>query len=357
VVSAGIPMYDRVVKKLSKKGVEIIGELTLIQSVLKGINVAVTGTNGKTTVTFLINHILNSSGRSSRAIGNCGTSVAAAALEEFDYNIIEVSSYMMEKSSGFKAHISVLTNLSPEHIKHHKNLESYYNSKVGLFLNQDENDFSVINGSCNESSSRTQAAASQKFYFNADDELICPIEETQLIGGHNRQNILAATKVCQILGLTDDEIIEGLRKFTPPRHRLNRIKAGSKVFINDSKATNVNSTLCALKAVKEPKVLIAGGSGKNEDFKKLFTEGNQNVRTIICYGREGRRIYKQIRRHFLDDSIFYEQNFEAAVMLAAEKTGSTEVCLLSPACASFDQHKNFEHRGDEFEKIIRKLNG
>lgn len=366
VVSAGIPMKNKIVKKFSKQ-TKIIGELEIVQNELRGINIAVTGTNGKTTTTYLVEHIVEQSGKRATAMGNCGIAIDPSETHDGGVNVIEVSSFMMEKSPDFGADIAVLTNLCKEHVEHHGSVDAYYSCKINLLNNSD---IIVVNADCIESLRQTTNIDNgKKIFFGMSEHVdgayikdgvfcfmtqpICSVNQTQLLGNHNMQNILAAICVAKLLGIENTYIANGIRSFLPVRHRLSFVASINDVkYINDSKATNISSMINAVDSVVESKILILGGSSKGEDFSKIDFK-DKNIKKIVCYGYEGKRIAKQIK--FAKENIIYTKKFRAAVMVASGFAISHDTVLLSPACASFDQHKNFEHRGEEFENIVKVL--
>ncbi len=376
IVSPGIKPSHKIYKLAKRFKIKTTSELELFGSELKGTKIGVTGTNGKTTTTTLITALLTAAGKNAKALGNIGSSIALASQNtcDGDFNVIEESSFMLEKIENFKQNISVFLNFSPDHLNHHKNLAEYFNAKCNIFKNQTEDDFAVLNYDETKICELANVIKPHTIFFSLHSELengvyikndliyyckeeICSIQNIKLVGEHNLYNILASVAVAKLCGVENKIIVDTLQDFEPLAHRLEKIiTSEGLVFYNSSKATNIASALVDLKAVSEPNIVLFGGSHKGENYNELFLNKLPNTKVVICFGASGKKIYSVANKHKSTTletvQLLHIKKFDEAVVVAANlaKTKGLAV-VLAPACASFDEFKNYRERGDEFKKI------
>ncbi|SES73104.1 UDP-N-acetylmuramoyl-L-alanine--D-glutamate ligase [Anaerobranca gottschalkii] len=374
VKNPGISLEIPFIQYALSLGIPVISDIELINSLNTAPLVAITGTNGKTTVTSFIGHLFAKANYKEAVGGNIGISIAESIYKkDLDIIIAEVSSFQLECTFNFKPYVSVITNFSPDHLDRHKTFENYINQKKKIFLNQDDNDHTVLNFDnkiCRDISSETKGnlywfsaerEVPQGAYIEGNDiywkrgsykELICSAEIINILGNFNRENILAGVIVGKIFNLSNEVITEGIRTFNGVEHRLEFVGEINGVkYYNDSKATNSDSTIKALEAFKEPVTLLLGGYDKGEDFWALVQKVKEKCKKVILFGATGERI-----RGFLNKveyrNYYHVKTFEEAVFLAKEKANPGEIVLLSPACASWDEFQNFEQRGRFFKELI-----
>ncbi len=371
VLSPGISIYDEIIENLAKK-TKVIGELELGFQNCKAMTVAVTGTNGKTTTSTLIDYILNKGGKNSYLLGNVGTAFTsiAADLTENDICVVETSSFQLETVDTYKPHIACLLNLSPDHLDRHGSFACYADTKFKIFQNQTKQDFAVLNADDKTIVSGAKKIKSNITWFSAHkktngayckdgwlcfkDEKIAEVSKTSLLGEHNLQNMLCAVAVCKILGLNNEDIREGLYTFQPIKHRLQKVGSIGEVdFINDSKATNVASVLPAL-GIFDSVSLILGGSDKNCAFDDLFKAMPKTVKYCVFTGETQNKLAEAARKYNFT-KFFFANDFSSAVRIAYQSIRPKGTVLLSPACASFDEFENFEQRGEQFVKVYDGL--
>ena len=376
IVSPGIKPRHKIYRLAKKFNIKTTCELEVFGSALKGTTIGVTGTNGKTTTTMLITALLTGAGKNAKALGNIGASIALASLDtqDADINVIEESSFMLEKIENFKQNISVFLNFSPDHLNYHKNLSEYFSAKCKMFKNQNEADTAVLNYDAPSVCALASVIKPRVVFFSTQTELengayvkdgiiyysgeeVLSTQNIKLKGEHNLQNILASVAVAKLCGVENEVISEVIKNFEPLEHRLEKITTSEGlVFYNSSKATNIASALTDIKAVPEPNIVLFGGSHKGENYNELFKNNLPNTKVVICFGASGKKIYgaaNKCKTTTLEGvQILKVQKFAEAVGIAANlaKAKSLSV-VLAPACASFDEFKNYKERGDEFKKI------
>jgi UDP-N-acetylmuramoylalanine--D-glutamate ligase len=377
--SPGIPETADIVKKIRAKGIQVVSEIEFAFW-YKGdsIIVAVTGTNGKTTTTSLIYHMMKNADLSVSLGGNIGSSFALSVAEEAtDYYVLELSSFQLDDIEKFRPDISVLLNITPDHLdRYNYRIEDYVQSKFNLIKNQREEDYFVYNADDIEITSylnnhsfdvvklpfSTQSSASTTGWV-ADEQInieyktnnyTMNIADLGLRGIHNTQNSMAAAIVGNVLDIRKETIRESLMNFESIEHRLEFVaKVGGVKYLNDSKATNVNSTWYALESVEKPLVWIAGGVDKGNDYSQLTDLVKERVRIIVCLGEDNRKIHEAFRKDV--DMIINTSSAREAVLAASKFAKKGETVLLSPACASFDLFDNYEDRGRQFKEAVRNL--
>ncbi len=339
VKSPGVPAEAPLVAAARERGIPVWSEIELASRLLPNPILGVTGTNGKTTTAEWLGFILGAP-----VAGNVGR-----ALSELDGEVdpdqlvvVELSSFQLEDVHEFRPRIAVLLNLEPDHLDRHGSFDAYQAAKLRIFENQAEDDTAVVPRDL------AHVVRGRRVEFAADDPLPA---EPSLRGLHNRENAAAATAAARAAGATDEQIAEGLRDFTGVAHRLELVGERRGVtYVNDSKATNVAATLRALAAYEdEPVRLILGGSRKGEDFAALAAALGPNVHAVYVIGETADELARAI-----PDTI-RARDLETAVERAATAAQPGEVVLLSPGCASYDQFRDFEERGEEFRRLVENL--
>ncbi len=369
VVSPGIPPDNPIVSKLKANGIEVISEIELaFREKSFGKIIAVTGSNGKSTVTSLISHVISLSGKSSCGCGNLGEPFIDYIGSQCEFYVVEVSSFQLENTVDFRPDIAVLLNITPDHIDWHGSYENYKKAKYKIFKNQTSDDIAVLNKDDKELKDLFEAIESKKLTFStrtiADayykdgslfyrGEFIVKSEDLKIKGIHNIENTLSAIIVLKQIGLENESIREGLISFKPLPHRMELVgEIGGIKFINDSKATNVDSTYKAVSSIGKNLIVILGGRDKGGDFSILRKPLKENAKAAILIGEAKEKIKEQIKGSV---KIFEEDSLKEAVFkgLSISKPGDT--ILLSPGCASFDMYKNYKERGEDFRKIVGEI--
>ena len=395
IKSPGIPDKAEIIKKAKKAKIKVIGEIEFAGRYTNAKKVCITGTNGKTTTTLLTYHILKKAGLNVRLAGNIGNSFAEQVLEECrsekveDRNstlnplpstliyVLEISSFMLDSMFDFKADIGVITNITPDHLdRYDYKIDNYVDSKFRMVQNMDENgvfiygmDSELIENKLIEIETPAKelpfSIYPDEFDGACGDEESITIQidgkETEidltksvLKGKHNVYNTMAASLVAISLGVTKETIEAALQDFVNHPHRMqfcgeiNGIK-----FINDSKATNVDSAWYALDAIKEPMVWIAGGVDKGNDYSALYEVIKGKVKALVCLGKENEKLFKAFKNHI--PVIKETQSVEDCIKMCIELGTNGDVALLSPCCASFDLFKNYEDRGNQFMEAVGKF--
>ena len=376
--SPGIPDKAPIVKKLKEKGVEIISEIEFASRYSKAYTVGITGSNGKTTTTLLTHHILKSEGLNIGIAGNIGDSYAEqVASGNYDGFVLELSSFQLDGIKDYAPHIAVITNLSPDHLdRYDYKYENYINAKFRITMNQTENDYLIYDADDIEiekwlQNNTTKAQLlgfsltkqiKKGAYLNHDtvminidnNELAIPVSSISLEGKHNLKNAMAAATVAEILRVRKNTIRESMSNFQGVEHRLEKVlKIQNVQYINDSKATNVNSVMFALDSVTAPIIWIAGGVDKGNDYSELMPLVREKVKAIICLGVDNHKIIDAFST--IVDIIVETQSMDEAVKISSKISEKGDTVLLSPACASFDLFENYEDRGLKFKQAVRNL--
>lgn len=379
VISPGVSPDLSFLQEARLSGVEVIGELELAYRLSKGTFIAITGTNGKTTTTTLVGKIFEKARRKTAVVGNIGVAVVSKALEstEDEWMVTEASSFQLETVKEFHAKVSAILNLTPDHLNRHKTMEAYGAAKAQVFRNQDENDYLVINyddKTCFALAEKCKATVvpfSRKEElkmgaFLQDDEMvirdengivrpICSIHDLKIIGDQNVENALAAAAISFFAGVDPESIREAIVEFPGVEHRIEYCGLVDGVkFYNDSKGTNVDAAVIALKALKERIILIAGGDGKAQDFTELAENLQGRVKALVLLGRDANQIEACARKVGFD-AIYNEKDMNACVKKCMELAEEGDKVLLSPACASWDMYDNYEQRGDHFKACVQQL--
>ncbi len=377
IKSPGIPNTAPVIQFFKEKGVKIISEIEFGAYYSKAKTIAITGSNGKTTTTLLTYHILKKADISVGLAGNVGTSYARqVATEKYEWYVLELSSFQLDDMEEFKANIAILTNITPDHLDRYEyNMQNYVNSKFRILQNQTEEDWFIYNYDdpiiSQEVNKRTITAKKapfslqhemkvggylnkQQITININEQFTMSIHDLALKGKHNTQNSLASGIASRILEIRKEVVRESLGDFVNVEHRLEFVaKVHGIEFINDSKATNVNSTWFALESMEKPTVWIVGGVDKGNDYSELIDLVKEKVKAIICLGVNNEKLMDTF--HGVVETIVEARTANEAVAYGYRLAKKDETVLLSPACASFDLFENYEDRGNQFKAAVRAL--
>lgn len=380
IKSPGIPDKVELIQQIRAKGILIMSEIEFaFRYIGHGKIVAITGSNGKTTTTNLIYHIFKTAEYNVAMVGNVGYSFARQiALAPVDWYIVEVSSFQLDDIHTFKPHIAVLLNITPDHLDRYQyQFENYIHSKFRIAMNQTSEDYFVINADDEaiknylpqlkstpkilnftmDISNQDANAYQDNFTMivNANGDLMAmPISDLGIQGKHNVANSMAGGISAKIADIRSEKIKEALSTFRSIEHRLESVSSIKGIeFINDSKATNMNSVWYALESMKKPTVLIIGGVDKGNDYSEIEELVKDKVKAIICLGLDNSRIHEAFDNFGIP--IIDTATMETAVRTAFEHAESGDAVLLSPACASFDLFKNYEDRGMQFKQFVKAL--
>jgi UDP-N-acetylmuramoylalanine--D-glutamate ligase len=379
IKSPGIPDTAGIIVAIKGKSIPVVSEIEFAKRYTNAKTICITGSNGKTTTTMLTYHILKKAGLNVGLAGNIGHSFAAqVATENFDWYVLEISSFMLDDMYSFKADVAVLLNITPDHLdRYDYKLGNYAASKMRITQNQSSDDVFIYCADDEETLKALKNAkvTSTMFPFsirkkiesgaylesnnihiniNLNDPLTMSITELALQGKHNIYNSMASGIVAKVLDIRNTTIRESMGDFKNIEHRLEHVAKISGVdYINDSKATNVNSTWYALESVSADVILIMGGVDKGNDYDMLKDMVRQKVKAIVCLGKDNKRIHEA----FEDDVEIIVNTFSAheAVQVAYHLAKKGNTVLLSPACASFDLFKNYEDRGNQFKAAVKEL--
>ena len=377
VKSPGIPEKAALIQQLRAKGVKIVSEIEFAGYYNTAKTICITGSNGKTTTTMLTYHILKKAGIRVGLAGNVGASFAKQVAEEdFDWYVLELSSFQLDDMYEFRADIAILTNITPDHLdRYNYEMQNYTNAKFRILQNQTSADWFIYNADdpivAKEVAQRKiaaqQAAFSlttpqeiggyinkQQLTINIKDQFTMSIHDLALKGKHNAQNSLASGVAARILEIRKEIVRESLEDFVNVEHRLEFVaKVHGIEFINDSKATNVNSTWFALESMENPTVWIVGGVDKGNDYSELMDLVKEKVKAIICLGVDNKKLIESFTG--VVDTVVEARSAMEAVAYGYRLAKKDETVLLSPACASFDLFENYEDRGNQFKEAVRAL--
>jgi UDP-N-acetylmuramoylalanine--D-glutamate ligase len=377
IKSPGIPEKAPLILKLRERGVKIISEIEFGSYYSNAKTICITGSNGKTTTTMLLYHILKKAKLNVGLAGNVGKSYAKQVAENtFDWYVLELSSFQLDDMHAFKADIAILTNISPDHLDRYAyKMQNYVDSKFRILQNQTENDWFIYNFDdpiiqaeiAKKSISAKQApfslkeemkigghANKEQLTININEQFTMSIHDLALKGRHNTQNSLASGIASRILEIRKEVVRESLEDFVNVEHRLEFVaKVHGIEFINDSKATNVNSTWYALETMDKPTVWIVGGVDKGNDYSELLDLVKDKVKAIICLGLDNQKLLETFSGTV--ETIVEARSAMEAVAYGYRLAKKDETVLLSPACASFDLFDNYEDRGNQFKEAVRSL--
>lgn len=380
VVSPGVPSDAAIIKTASAKGITIVSELEIASRFSPSKMIAVTGTNGKTTTTTLIGRILDDGGKKNVVAGNIGTAFSSCVdtMDPQTIAVLEVSSFQLDYIEQFHPNVSVMLNITPDHLdRYDHNYEKYIAAKCRIFENQMNNDVLVYNYDDAETNEQVRRFASlhvrtlpfgieRRFdegAFVENGKMITVLDgvryeivDTDRImipGIHNLYNAMAATLASQAIGVDSGSIGQTLHTFKGVEHRLELVRQFHGIeFINDSKATNIDSVWYALQAFTKPLIVLIGGRDKGNDYSKLYELVHQHVKAIIAIGESADKV---INAFGPMKKVIRATSMDEAVQQALGLANAGDIVLLSPACASFDWFRNYEHRGEVFKQIVNRL--
>jgi UDP-N-acetylmuramoylalanine--D-glutamate ligase len=378
IKSPGISENAPLVTMIREKGIPVISELEFAGRYAEGKKICITGSNGKTTVTNLIYHILKKAGKNAAMTGNVGNSFAMAVAEgSYDYYVIELSSFQLDGMYDFKADIAVLMNITPDHLdRYGYKFQNYIDAKFRITRNQTKSEYLIYwEGDPiirSELAKKEYGITLLPFSDEITEEMAAYVDNNELIlaypnktklmtihelalkGRHNIYNSMAAAIAGKVLNIRKDIIRESLADFQGVEHRLEPVITVCGIdFINDSKATNVNSTWYALECMENNIIWIVGGIDKGNDYSELFPIVKKKVKAIVCLGKDNRKIIEAFKD--MVTTIVETSSMEEAVRSSYYLAKKGETVLLSPACASFDLFKNYEDRGRQFKQAVRNL--
>jgi UDP-N-acetylmuramoylalanine--D-glutamate ligase len=374
VPSPGVPWLPEL-EAARANGVKIISEIELAYKFLKGKIVGITGSNGKSTTATLTQKILGEGGLKSHLAGNIGTPLISFAdnSQDDDIYVTEISSFQLEHTEEFKVSVSVLLNISPDHLDWHPSFADYYEAKKKLVVFQKEDDIAILNrddplvwalkkeGKFQVYAFSRNSRVSPGCFLNGDwivlsnekEEKLIKTSLIPLLGVHNQENIMASALVAHVLGIPASRITEPVKRFRGLEHRLEKVMAIRGVdFYDDSKATNVDATSKSIQSFDRNIILILGGRDKGGDFKKLRKPVREKVKRIILLGEAKEKIKTALKGTVPLETV---SSLEEAVRLGYSRAKPGEVVLLAPACTSFDMFQNFEERGDVFKREVLAL--
>ena len=376
VVSPGVPVDAPQLVQARNLGEPVIGEIELAAQFLSGPIVAITGANGKTTTASLAGEIIAAGNFSTLVGGNIGTPAISFVDQAgpATWTVLEVSSFQLETMVEFRPRIAVILNITPDHLDRHKTFVNYVNAKARIFENQRQDDFTVLNADDPTTAGLSDRTRAQLFWFSRKKEIekgafargthiyfrdghnereILPLAEVPLKGGHNLENVLAGVSIGILVGCQPEQIRQAVRIFKAVEHRLEFVARLAGVdYYNDSKATNVDATIKALESFPANILLILGGKDKGSDYTVLTDLLRQRVKRVYTIGAAAAKIESQIQGAA---EIEHAETLENAVRRASEAAVAGDVILLAPACASFDQFQNYEHRGRVFKETVQSL--
>ena len=376
ITSPGVPSDASVIVEAKKQGIEIISEIEFASWFCKGSIIAITGSNGKTTTTSLCTHMLNYSGIKTYSAGNIGNAFSEIVLDvqQNEFVALEVSSFQLDFISAFKPKYAIILNITPDHLdRYESDFQKYRASKMRVFENQSSNDYLIISKddeylsktnydnaevyrfSLTEIESNGCYIKNDNFIFRNDEreEIICSTNSMKIKGEHNKYNAMATINVAKIIGVENQKIEESLKTFSGVEHRLESVRKINGIeFINDSKATNVDSVWYALRSFNNPLRLILGGKDKGNDYGSIVEQVKINVKKIYAIGSSAEKIIS-----YFSSIVEVEKmnTLEETVVAAYQEAVSGDVVLLSPACASFDMFDSYEHRGEIFKQSVMQL--
>jgi len=376
--SPGIPDTAPMIKQLREKGISVISEIEFASWFSEVPVVGITGSNGKTTVTNLVQHLLKGGDINSGMGGNIGNSYAKMVAEEtHDWFVLELSSFQLDGIEKFKPHIAILTNITPDHLdRYDYKLENYVASKFRIAENQTEEDYFIYDADDKNITDwlAKNPVRSQKLPFSIEKKIengayienenivvtinntkfTMPTSELALQGKHNTKNAMAASMVSQLLRIRKQTIRESMASFQGVEHRLEKVlKINNVLYINDSKATNVNATFYALESMESETIWILGGVDKGNVYDDLLPLVNEKVKAIICLGVDNEKIKASFGN--IVETMVETTSMAEAVQMAYRLSDKGDNVLLSPACASFDLFENYEDRGRQFKDAVRNL--
>lgn len=381
ILSPGIPLTSDFITQLDRAKIPVIGELELAYQASKGRIAAITGTNGKTTTTALVGEILKEHYSNVVVAGNIGEPFSECALKTSEKTVsaIEVSSFMLETIKDFKPDVSAILNITPDHLDRHGSMATYIKCKKAIAMNQTASDWIVLNYAdlelrkFGESKSlkpqvvwfsSKEKPEGEAFYLIGDEiwvkdkdgeRMFINVHELNLLGTHNYENVMAAAAIGLKMGVTADEIKAVLKKFKAVEHRIEFVRERCKVrYYNDSKGTNPDAAIQALKAMPGPTILIGGGYDKHSEYDEWVKLFKGKVKKLVLLGQTRDKIYECCRKYGFNE-VSYAEDMNEAVKICASYADEGDYVLLSPACASWGMFKNYEERGEIFKRCVEEL--
>ena len=371
ITSPGIPPKSEIFKRIQAQNIPIISEIEFAYQNSDVPFVVITGTNGKTTTTALVSHLL-SQGFDAPACGNIGLPPSSLVEDENDFLVCEVSSFQAQMTDEFKPFISCWTNFTPDHIDWHEGLENYFKAKAKMFLGKQSPDYAILNANdekllefskqCKKSKvflfdtenyPNSSYIKDNAIYYKEDneEEKIIDLKDCPLVGHHNYQNIMCGIICAKLCGMENEDIKGGIISFKAPEHRLEKVREMNGItFYNDSKATNPEASIVAIDSFNNTNVaLILGGRDKNTDLTEMCDSINKHIKTVLLIGEATERFEENLKKNGFDN-IIKEDSLENAIDKAISL--KPDVVLLSPACASFDMFNSYEHRGEVFKEYV-----
>lgn len=374
IISPGVPSDAEIIKLARAKNLKIVSELEFASSFCNGNVIGITGTNGKTTTTSLCDFMFNNCGKKSYAAGNIGLAFSeiAAKINSGEFVSLEISSFQLDLVDKFRPKVAMILNITPDHLNRYENsIEKYSMSKMRIFENQKSDDYLILSKDSALLNQYFKKAESKIFYFSTKEkvsngcfleneeiifvrnnviEFSCKISDLFIKGEHNVQNAMAVIIAAKIFNLENNYILAALKEFKGVEHRLELVREIDGVkFINDSKASNVDSVIVALKSFNEPIFLILGGQDKGNDYSMIEELVIEKVKKIYAIGSSAEKVFNYFHNKVKTE---IKKNFEEVINTAINEAREGDIVLLSPACASFDMFDNYEHRGKVFKSIV-----
>ena len=377
VLSPGVPTDLPVILAMKEHGIQVIGEVELAYAFGKGDVLAITGTNGKTTTTSLLGEIMKCHQEEVFVVGNLGNpyTVAAGQMTERSVAVAEMSSFQLESIETFRPKVSAILNFTPDHLNRHHTMEAYVEAKKQIAKNQTAEDYCVLNYEDERTKAFGEEVKAQVLYFssahklergiylddgkmiykNPEEEIVCHVDELQILGIHNYENVMAAVAMAAVYGVPMDTIRKAILAFKGVEHRIEYVtEKDGVVYYNDSKGTNPDAAIKGIQAMNRKTVLIGGGYDKNSEYTEWIQAFDGKVKQLILIGATREKIAQDAEKCGFHDYVFAD-TFEEAVLLAAKTAKSGEAVLLSPACASWGMFPNYEVRGEKFKEIVNSL--
>lgn len=381
IVSPSVPPKAFPIVTAKKNDIPVYSEFEFANFFCKGYEIAITGTNGKTTTTTLVGEIFKNAGYDTYVNGNIGNSFINDAEKGDDNSVyaLEVSSYQLELNDKFKPDIAIMTNITPDHLERHSTFEEYVRVKGNVFVNQDENDYLIVNKEDKILTGLSENAKSKVLTFTVkedknanaylkDENIIIDfkgevyplidINELKLYGLHNVMNVMAASLAAVVKGVEKENLINTLKNFKSVEHRIEYVDTVDGIeYINDSKGTNVDATVTAMKAMKKKTVLMLGGYDKMTPFDELVKSINDNIKCIVLYGAVQNKIKDTLDKYDYKNYHMVQDGFDEVCIKATSLADKGECVLLSPATSSFDMFDDYEQRGRAFKSYVKNLKG
>ena len=377
VMSPGVPTDLPIVNKMREMGLPISGEIELAYTYGKGDVLAITGTNGKTTTTALLGEIMRNHQESVFVVGNIGNPYTTEALNMNDNSVAvaEVSSFQLETIHEFRPRVSAILNITPDHLNRHHTMEAYIAAKEDVAKNQTEEDTCVLNYEDEVTRKFGEKVKTKVLYFSSqrklekgiyldngnivykDDEevILCHVDELQLLGTHNHENVMAASAMAAAYGVPFETIRKTIKEFAGVAHRIEFVcEKNGVAYYNDSKGTNPDAAIKGIQAMNRKTLLIGGGYDKDSEYEEWIEAFDGKVKKLVLLGQTREKIAEAARKVGFEDIILVD-SLEEAVKVCAELANEGEAVLLSPACASWGMFKNYEERGDKFKEYVKAL--